>query len=219
MIELTSQTLFILEMLLFATVVLMHFARKSIELTFLYAAQSLIIVVVLLFSALKEASVLLIAVTVLTFLVKVIMVPYLSFRLTRRLKMQFPIKTYLNAPMTMIVLALLTAFAYSGLFRPLTILIQGNTNAMFLAIGMIFISIFLVINRRGVLSQIYGVLSVENGIISFAYVAGLETMPGLQLGILFDILVWILIATVFSSMIYLHFGSQDTSAMQHLKEE
>jgi hydrogenase-4 component E len=217
--NLTSQSLFIPEMLLFASVVFLHFAKKSVELIFLYAAQSLLIVVALLFASLKETSSLLIAVTVLTFLVKVILVPYLSLRLTRRYKMHFSIKTYLNVPITMIVLALLTAFAYSGLFKPLTILIDGNANALLLAIGMIFISIFLIVNRKGVLSQIFGVLSLENAIISFAHLAGLETMPGLQLGILFDILVWILIAIVFSSMIYLHFGSQDTSAMQHLKEE
>ncbi len=216
---LASQSLFIPEMLLFASVVFLHFARKSVELIFLYAAQSLIIVVALLFSSLKETSALLIAVTVLTFLVKVILVPYLSLRLTRRYKMQFSIKTYLNIPMTMIVLALLTAFAYSSLFKPLTILIDSNANALLLAIGMIFISIFLIVNRKGVLSQIFGVLSLENAIISFAYLAGLETMPGLQLGILFDILVWVIIATVFSTMIFLHFGSQDTSTMQHLKEE
>jgi hydrogenase-4 component E len=216
---LTSQSLFILEMLLFASVIFMHFAKKNIELIFLYAAQSLLIVVALLFSSLKEASSLLIAVTVLTFLVKVILVPYLSLRLTRRYKLQFSIKTYLNVPVTIIVLALLTAFAYSGLFRPFTILIPGNTNALLLATGMIFISIFLIVNRKGALAQIFGVLSLENAIISFAYVSGLETTAGLQLGILFDILIWILIAIVFSSMIYLHFGSQDTSAMQHLKEE
>jgi hydrogenase-4 component E len=216
---LTSQSLFILEMLLFASVIFMHFAKKNVELIFLYAAQSLFIVVALFASSLKQASALLITVTVLTFLVKVIIGPYLSWRLTRRYKLQFSIKTYLNVPVTIIVLALLTAFAYSSLFRPLTILIPGNTNALLLAIGMIFISIFLIVNHKGALSQIFGVLSLENAIVSFAYLAGLEASAGLQLGILFDILVWILIATVFSSMIYLHFGSQDTSAMQHLKEE
>jgi hydrogenase-4 component E len=219
MIYLTSQSLFILEMLLFASVLFMHFTKKNVELIFLYAAQSLFIVVALFFSSFKEASFLLIAVTVLTFLVKVMLVPYLSLRLTRRYKLQFSIKTYLNVPVTIIVLALLTAFAYSNLFRPLTILVHGDANALLLAIGMIFISIFLIVNRKGALSQIFGVLSLENAIVSFAYLAGLETMAGLQLGILFDILVWILIATVFSSMIYVHFGSQDTSTMQHLKEE
>ncbi len=219
MINLSPQSLFILEMLLFASVLFMHFARKNVEVIILYTLQSLFIVFALLFSSLKEMSLLLIAVTVLTFLVKVIIVPYLFLRLTTRYRLQFSIRTYLNVPMTTIVLALLTAFAYSGVFTPLTLLVQGNTNTLLLAIGMIFISIFLTVNRKGVLSQIFGVLSLENAIVSFAYVGGLETMAGLQLGILFDILVWILIATVFASMIHLHFGSQDTSAMQHLKEE
>jgi hydrogenase-4 component E len=219
MMYLNPQYLFILEILLFASVLFMHFANKNIEIICLYSVQSLIIVIALFSSSLQEASILLITVTVLTFLVKVIIVPYLLWRLTRKHRLQFSVKTYLNVPLTVIVLALLTALAYSGLLRPLAVLVPGNTNALLLAIGMIFISIFLIVNRKGVLSQIIGVLSLENAIVSFAYTAGLETAAGLQLGILFDILVWVLIAAVFSSMIYRHFGSQDTSVMQHLKEE
>ncbi len=63
-----------------------------------------------------------------------------------------------------------------------------------------------------------GILSLENGIVCFATFAGLEQTPGLQLGVIFDIFVWVIIATVFISMIYRHFGSLDVSAMRTLKE-
>jgi hydrogenase-4 component E len=60
---------------------------------------------------------------------------------------------------------------------------------------------------------------LENAIVSFATLAGLEQSPGLQIGIMFDIGVWIMIATIFVSMIYRQFGSLDVASMQHLKEE
>ena len=121
--------------------------------------------------------------------------------------------------MTLIVLALLTAFSYSHFFGPLAILAPDKENALSLAIAMVLISIFLIINRKGALSQMVGILSLENAIVSFAYVAGLETTAGLQVGILFDIFIWVVIATVFASMIYRHFGSLNVSILKHLKEE
>jgi len=63
-----------------------------------------------------------------------------------------------------------------------------------------------------------GILSLENGIVSFALFAGLEQNPGLQLGITFDVLIWIIIASVFISMIYRQFGSLDVTTMKKLTE-
>jgi len=78
--------------------------------------------------------------------------------------------------------------------------IEGR-NLLLLSVATIMISLFLIINRKGALSQMLGILSLENGIVSFALFAGLEQNPGLQLGITFNILIWIIIATVFISMI------------------
>lgn len=64
-----------------------------------------------------------------------------------------------------------------------------------------------------------GVLSLENSIVLFAAVAGLESTAGPQIGILFDISVWVIIATVFASMMYTHFGSLNVSKMNSLKED
>ena len=40
----------------------------------------------------------------------------------------------------------------------------------------------------------------------------------LQIGILFNLLIWLAIATVFISMLFRHFGSLDTSLMKQLKD-
>jgi hydrogenase-4 component E len=215
----TSQFSFFLETLLFLSVISMHLARKNFAVVFLYALQSFIITFILLSSSLKDGSVLLMALAGATFLVKVAVAPYFFFGLMKRHRLQFSVSTYLNGPLTLIVLMLLTAFSYSPFLRPLTILAPRDGNALLLAVGMMLISIFLIVNRKGVLSQMVGILSLENAIVSFAYVTGLEAGAGAQVGILFDIFVWIVIAAVFAAMIYQHFGSLDASAMQHLKEE
>ena len=81
-----------------------------------------------------------------------------------------------------------------------------------------FLSLFLIINRKSALSQIVGILSLENSIVAFAIFAGLEQSLSLQIGILFDISVWLIIATVFMSMMYTHFGSLDVTDMKKLKD-
>jgi hydrogenase-4 component E len=215
----TSQFLFFLETVLFLSVIFMHLAKKNFAVIFLYAVQSLIVTFILFASSLKEDSLLLMAVATATFFVKVVIAPYFFFGLMKKHRLQFSVSTYLNGPMTLIVLTLLTAFSYSHLFIPLTILSPYDGNALLLSVGMILISLFLIINRKGVLSQMVGILSLENAIVSFAYLTDLEASAGAQVGILFDILVWIVIATGFASMIYRHFGSLDASAMQHLREE
>ena len=74
------------------------------------------------------------------------------------------------------------------------------------------------INRKGVLSQMLGILSVENGIVAFALFSGLEQNPALQLGITFNILIWIMIASVFATMIFRQFGSLDVTTMKKLTD-
>ncbi len=219
MMPFSSQILFLMETILFLTVVSMHLTRKNSSLIFLYTIQSLIISAALFQSSFRESSLMLMLVALITLTVKVILAPYFFFGLIRKHQLQYSVSTQMNAPMTFIVLAALTAFSFSHLFQPLAILAPGNEKTLFLAMAMMFISIFLIINRKGALSQMIGILSLENSIVSFAYVAGLESTVGPKIGILFDILVWVVIATVFASMIYKHFGSLDVSEMNQLREE
>ncbi len=219
MITLTPQFILFLETLLFSSVILMNLARKNFQVVYLYAAQSLIITFVLFNSALRDMSFLLLAVVMLTFLVKVIVAPYFFSGLLKKHQLHFTASNYFNIPMTLVGLTAITIFSFSHFLRPLIILAPKNENALLLAMAMMFASIFLTMNRKGVLSQMVGILSLENAIVSFAFLSGLESSVGPQVGILFDILVWIIIASIFASMIYRHFGSFDVSTMKSLKEE
>lgn len=211
--------LFFLEAAIFASVIFIHLARKNSFVIFLYMAQSFVVALMLFSSSLKEASWTLALVATAVFIVKVIIAPYFFRDLIKKHELKYSVSTYLNGPATLMVLAVITAFTYSNFFSPLVILSQENFNALLLALATMLISVFVLINRKGALSQMIGILSLENAIVSFAFLTGLEQNVGPQLGVVFDILVWIIIATVFASMIYKQFGTLDVSVMRNLKEE
>ncbi len=214
----SPQFLFFMEVLIFTCVIFMHLSKKRMSLVLLYTAQSAITTLLLFLSSLKDFSPGLLMVAVLIFIVKVIIAPYFFSKLIERKQLYFSTSSYLNVPLTLLVLIVLTAIAHSHFSKSLVFFSASNENPLLLAISTILISLFLIINQKSALSQMIGILSLENGIVSFATLAGLEQTPGLQLGVTFDILVWIVIAGVFTSMVYKKFGSLDVTVMKNLKE-
>lgn len=213
--------IFLLQFLLgalFLSIVFLHLVKKNPQAVIAYGVQSFAISLILFISFLETRNMVLLFVVLVTFVVKVILAPIFFTRLIERHKLIFSVSTYLNMPLTLIVFASFTAVAHSQKFYSLTNTIPAHHALLALALSAIFISLFLVVNRKGAFSQVIGILSLENSIVAFAIFAGLEQSPALQLGIIFDIFIWLVIATVFISMIYQHFGSLDTSMMKHLKD-
>jgi len=213
------QIIFLLEVLIFLTTVFMHLAHVNMLLISLYRVQSFIICVLIFGSAIVTSSALLMFAVILMFGVKVIVAPYFFTKLIKTHNLKFTSSTYLNGPMTLLAIAILTGLAHSHYFQPLIILAKESANGLLLALATILISIFLLINRRGVVSQMVGVLSLENAIVSFAFFSGLEATPNMQIGIIFDLLVWVIIVYIFAGMIHERFGTLDSTVMNNLKEE
>lgn len=208
---------FLLE-IMFLTIIFLHVTKKNIGAVVAYGVQSFAVVLILFNSYLEFGHLDLLFVAILALIVKVILVPTFLIRLINKHNLTFSISTYLNTPLTFIVLVFLIFISYSDKFLPLTNIVHSHNELLMLALSMIFISIFLIVNRKGVISQMVGILSLENSILAFAIFAGLEQSTSLQIGILFDIFIWSVIAMVFVSMIYKHFGSLDTSSMENLKD-
>jgi len=204
--------------IVFLTIIFLHLTRKNFGAVVVYGIQSLAITIILFNSFLETKSLFLLFVILTILIVKVILAPTFFIRLIKNHELTFSASTYLNMPLTLIVLAVFTAFAHSAKFLPLTNIVFAHHALLALALSAIFASLILIVNRKSALSQALGVLSLENSIVAFAVFAGLEQSPMLQIGILFDIFSWIIIATVFISMIYRHFGSLDTSLMKSLKD-
>ncbi|MDD5773984.1 MAG: hypothetical protein PHX78_11015 [bacterium] len=208
---------FLLE-IIFGTVIFLHITKKNFWAVIAYGVQSLMIGIIFLNSFFETVNVYIGIMVLLTIIIKVILAPLFLTRLIKRHLAMFSVSTYLNTPLTLIIIAILTFIARSQKFAPLTNIIPANQALLSLALSAIFLSLFLIINRKGALSQIIGILSLENSIVVFAVFAGLEQSPALQIGIISNFFIWLIIATVFVSMIFKHFGSLDITTMKNLKD-
>jgi len=203
--------------IVFLTLVFLHLTKKNLSSSVAYVIQSSAIVVILSGSFLETKNIYLLLLILFTLVVKIILAPIFFNRLVKKHNLSFAGSMYLNTPLTLIAVAILTSVAHSQKLAPLTSIVSGDNTLLALALSNIFISLFLIINRRGAISQIIGVLSLENSIVAFIIFAGLEQSPALQAGIIFNIFIWIIIATAFASMIYEQFGSHDVTFMKKLK--
>lgn len=204
--------------ILFLSTIFLHLTKKNFGAVTAYSVQSFAITLLLLNSFFETKSFHLLLVVLVTLLIKVIFAPTFFTKLIKKYQLTFSISTQLNTPLTLLTIVAFSAMAHSTMLSPLTAIIPEHETLLSLALSAIFLSFFLIVNHKGALFQIIGVLSLENSIVAFAIYAGLEQSPMLELGIIFDILIWSVIATVFVSMIYRHFGSIDTSVMKHLTD-
>ena len=203
---------------LFLSIVFLHVAKKNFAVSVTYAIQSMAIVLLMIHSYLIHGEVSMLLIIGLIFAFKVIIAPIFLVKLIKRRRLTFSVSTYLNTPLTLIIIAILTAVAYSRSFAPLTNIIPANKILLQIALSALFLALFLIINRKGAISKIIGILALENCIVAFAIFAGLEQSSGLQIGIVFDIFIWFTIATIVLTMLHKHFGSLDTATMRHLKD-
>lgn len=204
--------------LIFISIVFLHIAKKNFAVAIIYGIQSLAIVSLLIISYIKTGSVLFLWIALMGLIVKVFLAPAFIIRQIIKHNLKFLVSTYANMPLTLIAVAALTAIANSHILTPLVSIIPANHGLLCVALSAIFISVFLIINRKGAISQIVGILSLENSIVAFGLFSVIDQSLVLQIGIVFSISVWIIIATVFISMIYKHFGSLDVTKMKELKD-
>lgn len=212
------QLLSLLGTTVFLTSVLMHIVRRNSSRMTLYLVQSFAVAILLFMGGLQEKSLGLFFIAALTFFIKVVFAGIFFSKIIDQKQVQQTPATYLNLPTTLGVILGLTMLVRSSIFAPVLALFPVDAQLISLALAGIFISLFLVINRHGAFAQLIGILSLENGLVVFSILVGLEQAFGIEVGILFNILVWIFIASALVSLVYSHFGSFDTIKMRRLKD-
>src|SRR5258708_6845467 len=101
---------------IFLCVVFMNVTKKNSSLVMAYLLQSICLVVLLSAQAYQEHSPELFLVTMCMLFIKGIVAPQIFLQFIRRSKENFSASTYLNVPMTLGVVILLTLFAQSDIF-------------------------------------------------------------------------------------------------------
>ncbi len=129
-----------------------------------------------------------------TIVFKVILIPLVLTYIMNRLKIRKEIEDFINIPSALIVCSILTIIAYAVTLRVIQAKATFNVAGVFaVAVAIMLIGFFIMVNRKKTLTQIIGLMFVENGVF-LAAVAMTYGMPLLvEFGIFFDVFVAILI--------------------------
>jgi hydrogenase-4 component E len=154
----------------------------------------------------------------LTLALKVILLPWILYRLIRRLDVKWDVEGLINIPTTMLFGIVLVVFSFN-LALPISQLASTVTRATLgIAMACVMLSFLMMITRRKAIPQVIGFLSMENGLF-FAATSATYGMPMVvELGIALDVLVGMLILGVFFFQIREQFDSLDLKHLEKLRE-
>ncbi len=203
----------------FSLALLMNLVRKNTTLVTFYLVQSVVVALSLISLAYSAHEMGLFYAALLTLAVKAVMAPAYLWQMIRKYSAHFSAASYLNAPQSMICLAAATFFAYYFVAPRLALF--SSLSSIPLLFATIFCTLFLMINRRGALAAVVGILALENGVVLLSAFLGIEHSLALEFAISFDIAVWVAIAAGFLTMMHRQFGVVDaaTLEMTRLTEE
>jgi hydrogenase-4 component E len=147
---------------------------------------------------------------------KGLVIPYLLRKVVRSLKVKREVEPYIAAPMSLVISSVLVVIVYSSLSKG--IFIVGFTeNTLKVSISIILISLFIMITRKKAITQVIGLLLMENGLFLAGYSLTFGMPTVIELGVLFDMLMGVIILGVFLSQIKKAFITVDLDKLTTLK--
>ena len=156
-------------------------------------------------------------VAVLLFLLKGVAIPRLLRKVAARFASASEQAPYVNAATSLVVSGLLILLAYAA-SRPLLAIAEAPTRGgMPLAMGLLFVSLFIIISRRKAVTQVIGFLMLENAIALLAVLGTYGVPLIVELGVFLDVLMGFLVMQIFLYDIHDTFSTLDVSALNRLK--
>lgn len=206
----------LIETIIFISIIYLHLAKKKSHSISAYVVQSCAVASLLLIRSIEYASWELAAIAIVMAVVKCVGTPYMFLRYTQKTA-NLMSTTYLNVPFTLIVLVLIIAFCGSDIVAPLAAVLPEIPQLPMMLVSTILVSIWLLIDRKDSFSQVFGVLSLENSIVTWSFFLGITQSFIVEAALVFDIGVWVLIGIVFIKLLYETHGVIDVTELSELK--
>lgn len=158
----------------------------------------------------------------LTLILKAIFLPLMLERLVAKVGIRQEIEPIVNIPLSILISGCLTLVGYvvaESFYHP------GQTsgaralghNTLALAVGLFLIGFFMILNRRKALTQVLGLLCMENGLFLAAISLTYGVPLVVELGIFFDVLVAVMVLGILVYRIGATFESMDVSKLRRLR--
>ena len=154
----------------------------------------------------------------LTFVIKVLALPWILHRLMVKLEIKWDVETLINIPTVMLIGIGLVIFAFNLAYPIAQLASTVTRNTLGIAIACVLLSFLMMITRRKAVPQVIGFLAMENGLF-FAATSATYGMPMVvELGVALDVLVGTFVFGIFFFQIRETFDSLDVHHMEKLKD-
>ena len=150
-------------------------------------------------------------------LLKGILIPALLRTMQRRFVADPRIAPYVNTEISLLSAGALVLFAYL-LARPWVLVSNLPTReGLPLAMGLLFVSLFIIVSRKKALTQVIGFLMLENAIALLAAVGTYGIPLLVEIGVFLDALMGFLVMQIFVYHIHETFDTLDVEELARLK--
>jgi hydrogenase-4 component E len=148
---------------------------------------------------------------------KVIALPWFFKRMVERIKINQDLKPMFNSPVAMLLCGAFTLLGYM-VARPFAEHSSMANSAFGVAMALVLMGLFMMINRRTAITQVLALLSAENGLFLAAISLTSVGMPlVVELGIFFDLFVAVMVIGILVFRIRETFSSIDVERLNQLK--
>lgn len=196
---------------------LMFIAKRMPVLIRSFRYQSLFLFLVTLMMALGEHQLDLYLIAGLLFIIKVLLIPYLLYKVMKRTKVSADIGLFINVQLSLVCALGLTYLAWVFSARLIAPGSQLQVGILAIAFFAVLAGLFLMISRMTALAQIIGLLVMENGLFLLASAVSGGMPFFVEIAIFFDVFVSVVIMGFFVYRINKLFTHIDVNKLSNLK--
>ena len=213
-----SQAIILFAALALFTSFIMLAQTRMMPLIFTFAWQGLLLTVVSVLVAIASDHPHLHISAAITFCLKVVVIPWLLYRLSAKLNMQYDAEVIEHPTLLLLGGVALVIFSYHVAQSIIHLSGLATRNTIAVSIAIELLGMLLMIARKSAVAQVIGFMSMESGIF-FAAVVSTYGMPLIvELGLAFDILVASILFGVFFFHLRDSFGSLNVGQFNRLSE-
>jgi hydrogenase-4 component E len=217
-LSLFSQAIILFAALVLFTSFVMLAQTRTQPLIFTFAWQGFLLAVVTALVAYVSNHPDLYVSAALTVVLKVVLIPWLLYRLSIRLNMQHDAEVIKHPSLLLLGGAGLVIFSYYVALPIVRLSGLATRNTIAVSIAVELIGMLLMCVRRTAVAQVIGFMSMENGLF-FSAVVSTYGMPLIvELGVAFDVLVAAILFGVFFIHLRDSFDSLDVVGLNRLSE-
>jgi hydrogenase-4 component E len=217
-LSLFSQAIILFAALVLFTSFVMLAQTRTLPLIFTFAWQGLLLAVVTALVAYVSHHPDLYVSAALTVVLKVVLIPWLLYRLSVKLNMQRDAEVIRHPSLLLLGGAGLVIFSYYVALPIVRLSGLATRNTIAISIAVELIGMLLMCVRRTAVAQVIGFMSMENGLF-FSAVVSTYGMPLIvELGVAFDVLVAAILFGVFFIHLRDSFDSLDVVRLNRLSE-